>query len=461
MSRNVAPGSNLGRRIGCLAAGFALWVGCTTGPQYPRRAYETSVVPDSTGAASGDPSALGLASNGTVRVRGMKFDGVNELVNLPAPPTGQKYEVCDAGTTWGGCVSPPGVFFGEDFSTNKQEAGSSDRYYLDLPYSVPGTAPSPAVVPIQWHDKNAPGSPGSIDYLYPLDFQIPIENVTQVFNNLQLNASGVDQQTTDKRFGEFAFLPTGANPVAYDYAYATVKGGALAVVNLTTSRGQQPAETDLVALATNNKLWVMTGAGPGNFANQGSRGTGLTPTSVAKGDFDEDGDLDVVVANSGEASLSLFKGDGIAHFATGIPIYGVGDGPVAVIASDFNGDGHLDVAALRKGTTATPDCSVKILEGNGAGAFTAVSSNFMAGTAGTDEPTGLAVARVDADTLPDLLISTYDKVSQAGTVAFLRNSTGPGVSSNMASLATFTAGARAMGIAAALPAFVWVTPISA
>ncbi|MBK7978159.1 MAG: VCBS repeat-containing protein [Deltaproteobacteria bacterium] len=75
-----------------------------------------------------------------------------------------------------------------------------------------------------------------------------------------------------------------------------------------------------------------------------------TDESVAKGDFDEDGDLDVVVANSGEASLSLFKGDGIAHFATGIPIYGVGDGPVAVIASDFNGDGHLDVAALRKGT---------------------------------------------------------------------------------------------------------------
>ncbi|MBK7978160.1 MAG: hypothetical protein IPK07_34580 [Deltaproteobacteria bacterium] len=93
---------------------------------------------------------------------------------------------------------------------------------------------------------------------------------------------------------------------------------------------------------------------------------------------------------------------------------------------------------------------MKILEGNGAGAFTAVSSNFMAGTAGTDEPTGLAVARVDADTLPDLLISTYDKVSQAGTVAFLRNSTGPGYR------ATWHPSPPSQR-----PAFVWVTPISA
>src|SRR3954463_3316338 len=68
-------------------------------------------------------------------------------------------------------------------------------------------------------------------------------------------------------------------------------------------------------------------------------GAGASPIDVAVGDFNRDGRLDLVTANSGSANVSVLLGTGAGGFgaATNFP---VGTNPSAVAVGDFNRDGY-------------------------------------------------------------------------------------------------------------------------
>lgn len=76
---------------------------------------------------------------------------------------------------------------------------------------------------------------------------------------------------------------------------------------------------------------------------------------MVAGDFNNDGKLDLAIANFGDNTITLLlgNGDGTFTFASGSP-YDVGKGPFAITAADFNGDGKLDlaVANLTDGTVS-------------------------------------------------------------------------------------------------------------
>src|SRR5258708_24563593 len=79
-----------------------------------------------------------------------------------------------------------------------------------------------------------------------------------------------------------------------------------------------------------------------NFSTQQS-----LAEAIADGDFDNDGNLDVIVANSGASSLSFFRGQGDGVFAPPVTIPLTSDPnaqPAAVAAADFDGYCHLDLA---------------------------------------------------------------------------------------------------------------------
>jgi FG-GAP-like repeat len=93
---------------------------------------------------------------------------------------------------------------------------------------------------------------------------------------------------------------------------------------------------------------------------------GNSPAAVAVGDFNEDGNLDLVVASNPNNSnlnqlgmLSVLLGNGNGTFQLS-QIYTVGKFPLSVAIGDFNGDGHLDLAVAN-----ALDSSVSILLGNG------------------------------------------------------------------------------------------------
>jgi hypothetical protein len=132
-------------------------------------------------------------------------------------------------------------------------------------------------------------------------------------------------------------------------------------------------------------------------ANSSSIISWPTSNSVAVGDFNNDGKLDVAVSgSSGIVGIALGNGDGSftapATFATGPFSYGVAVG-------DFNGDGNLDVAVANSAFTGGTT-SVSVLLGNGRGTL-APAVNYAAGCA----MSSVAVGDFSHDGKPDLALA--------------------------------------------------------
>ncbi len=139
---------------------------------------------------------------------------------------------------------------------------------------------------------------------------------------------------------------------------------------------------------------------------------GTAPVAIAKADFDGDGKLDVVVANSAAGTVSILLGKGNGTFNAPVPIT-VGTNPVALLVADFNGDGKPDIAVVNQGSA-----SVSILLNNGSGGFS-VSSTPLPN--GVTAPTAIAAADFNNDNHLDLVVANG---TGGGVSVFLNDGTG-------------------------------------
>jgi uncharacterized protein (TIGR03437 family) len=155
---------------------------------------------------------------------------------------------------------------------------------------------------------------------------------------------------------------------------------------------------DLVTANAGNNVTVLLGDGMGGFvAVAGSPFTvGANPDSVAVGDFNADGNLDIVTVNSGDNTVTVLLGNGSGGFtaAAGSP-FAVGTNPASVAVADFNGDGKPDIVTANTGAD-----DVTVLLGNGSGGFTAApGSPFAVGLF----PHSVAVGDFNGDGKPDIV----------------------------------------------------------
>jgi hypothetical protein len=194
-------------------------------------------------------------------------------------------------------------------------------------------------------------------------------------------------------------------------------------VDLNTGNG--PAAVVAVAVNTKNDanldlivanhgddtLSVFLGNGDGTFKAPTTIPAGGGPSSIATGDFNGDGKVDLAVTNQNDNTVSIFLGNGDGTFQTRVDD-ATGNGPVWVSAADFNGDGILDLAIANNGapTAANTGNTVSILLGNASTGNASVGNGTFSPAATRDFPAGngpasIAVADVNVDGRPDLVVA--------------------------------------------------------
>jgi hypothetical protein len=155
---------------------------------------------------------------------------------------------------------------------------------------------------------------------------------------------------------------------------------------------------------------VLLGTGSGSFTPLPGETPWVTacknPRSLAVGDFNRDGKLDLAVACVSEGlSVLLGTGDGSLGPAT---IFAPGAGWWSVAVGNVNGDGNPDLAASNIFSTS----GVSILLGSGSGSFGAPTS-YPVG----NRPVSVALSDLNGDGYLDLAVANQD----SNTVSVLLN----------------------------------------
>ena len=258
-------------------------------------------------------------------------------------------------------------------------------------------------------------------------------------------------------------FPTGPNPRSVaagdlngdgnsDLAVANVGSNSVSVLLNTTGRaaatsnfsakkdfaaGTNPVSVILGDLNSDGKLDLVVannnsnsvsvllnttapGAATPNFASSQDFDTGDGPVSVAIGDLNGDGKLDLVVANL-VSTVSVFLNNtapGAANVSFGArKDFVTGDGPRSVVVGDFNLDGKLDLAVVNFNSNTVSVLLNTTSAGADVASFAAIH-DFPTGL----RPVSVTVGDLNGDTKPDLAVANVN----SNTVSVLLNTTLPG-----------------------------------
>ncbi len=140
-------------------------------------------------------------------------------------------------------------------------------------------------------------------------------------------------------------------------------------------------------------------------------GLASTPGDMAAADLNGDGAADLVLSNA-NGSLVVLMNQGAGTFATPVVLTPEIDEVRQLALADINSDGTVDLVV--GGRSSAQDLpGIQVLIGDGLGGFVQSYEVFIYAL-----PTGLAVADLDGDTLPDLVVPT-----EAGGTFVMMNST--------------------------------------
>jgi hypothetical protein len=173
--------------------------------------------------------------------------------------------------------------------------------------------------------------------------------------------------------------------------------------------------SDVVQLVAVLMNTTVAGTLTPTFEAEASFSTGPQPAAVALGDVNGDGRLDLVVGNLASNTVSVLintteSGALVPTFADKVD-FATGPYPSSIAIGDINGDGKLDLAV-----TAAYSGTVSVILNT-----TAVGAEAPSFAARVDFPTGMnpnsvAIADINRDGLPDLLIANASSCNRVSVL---------------------------------------------
>ncbi|CAF3705816.1 unnamed protein product [Adineta steineri] len=155
-----------------------------------------------------------------------------------------------------------------------------------------------------------------------------------------------------------------------------------------------------VTFSGNDSLGIFFGSKYGNLNNMSiySTGNNSQPNSLKTGDFNNDGQLDIVVANWATNNIIILFGYNYGYFHN-IKSYSTGNNsnPTYIDIADFNNDYQLDTVVVNKGSN-----NILILLGDKNGSF----QNLISYSTGYgSKPESLAISDLNNDNNMDIIVA--------------------------------------------------------
>jgi hypothetical protein len=247
------------------------------------------------------------------------------------------------------------------------------------------------------------------------------------FPNIQLYSTGYLSRPLSVAIGDFnndnhpdiavtnivasnigILLGYGNGTFAAQMTYSTGSGTAPYSIGLGDFNNDTRLDI-VVANQDSNSVGILMGYGDGTFANSITFFTGndSQPHCLTVNDFNNDGRLDIAIANTDTYNVGVFLGNGDGTFASQkIFLTGPDAPPFGIVTGDFNKDGFIDI-----GVTILNNSTVGILLGYGNGTFREVTKYAM-GT-GTNSLYSIALGDFNDDTRIDIVAADYN-ASQIG-----------------------------------------------
>jgi Flp pilus assembly secretin CpaC len=198
----------------------------------------------------------------------------------------------------------------------------------------------------------------------------------------------------------------------------SIATGTLGNTATNSTTGVASATEDLViANSTSNNVTVLLGNGDGTFVEAAGSpyAVGKTPSSVVLADFNGDGIFDFAVANQGDNTISVFKGNGNGGFAefAGSPFALTNTtsiaekSPIAMVTGNFRGatetatnSPEADLAVVNQATNNVTILLGSVDTAGNIGLTEALNSPIAVG----QSPVAIATSDFNADGIPDLAV---------------------------------------------------------